>query len=85
MRAESTHNVNDLFGSVSDMYADLDSGRIDARTARRDGVEACISYLGIERILDAAAQALDVDISSWDDHKRKSAATVILLSLSFEQ
>lgn len=82
---ESIHDLDSLYASVNDTHESLDEGRIDARTARRDGVEACLNFLGIERILDSVAAALNCDISSWDEHKKKSAATVILLSLSFEQ
>lgn len=81
---ESVHDLDDLHGSVNELYSAWDDGAIDERTARRDGVEACVNFLGIERILESVATALNCDISSWDEHKKKSAATVILLSLSFE-
>ncbi len=81
---EAVHDLDSLHASVNEMYSAWDDGAIDNRTARRDGVEACVNFLGVDRILEAVASALNCDISSWDEHKKKSAATVILLSLSFE-
>lgn len=81
---EAVHDLDSLFASVNETYESFDEGRIEPRTARRDAVEACVNFLGVDRILEAVATALNCDISSWDEHKKKSAATVILLSLSFE-
>lgn len=82
---EAVHDLDSLCASVSETYRARENGAIDLRTARRDAVEACVNFLGVDRILAAVATALNCDISSWDEHAKKSAATVLLLSLSFDQ
>lgn len=78
-----TYDISDLYANVNETSEALDEGQIDASTARRNGAEACLSFLGVEPILEAAAEALGVDISGWDDHRRRSAATVLSLLLSY--
>jgi hypothetical protein len=73
-----------LHSNVSEAHVALAAGRIDEKTARRDSIEACLFFLQPDQILAAAAEALGVDISGWDMHKKRSAATVILLALSFD-
>jgi hypothetical protein len=76
------YGIEDLYSNINSTSCSLDAGLIDEATATRDGVEACMSFLKPERVLEAAAEALSVDISTWDEHRKNSALTVLLLHLS---